>query len=366
MNNSDTIKIRDIKVECYQVPTDFPESDGTLAWNGTTLIFVEVFAGGFKGIGYTYASTASADIINNQLKYILIDANAMDLSYLYNKMNHEIRNLGRQGVVSSAISAVDCALWDLKAKIFEIPLAVLLGKEREKIAVYGSGGFTSYNNEQIKDQFAAWMKLGIKMFKMKIGREKNKDWERIKEAREIIGPDNELFVDANGAYYPDEACYYAEKFNEFDVRWFEEPVSSDNLEGLNFVRNHVPPQISIAAGEYGYDLLYFNKMLRAGAVDVLQADATRCGGLSGFIKAGILCETYQLPFSAHTSPLIHLHPMLCLKNAVHIEYFYDHERIEKLFFDGFIEPDEGFLKIDMSRPGLGIELKKVDAEKYLI
>ena len=135
-------------------------------------------------------------------------------------------------------------------------------------------------------------------------------------------------MDANGAYSRKQALAQAEQFAELDVRWFEEPVSSDDLEGLRLLRDRAPAGMNIAAGEYGYDVYYFRRMLAAGAVDVLQADATRCGGITGFLQAGALCEAFELPFSFHCAPAIHLAAACALPAFWVGEYFFDHARIE--------------------------------------
>jgi len=122
--------------------------------------------------------------------------------------------------------------------------------------------------------------------------------------------------------------------------------------------------MEIAAGEYGFDEYYFRRMLEAGAVDVLQADATRCEGITGFMIAGVLAESFQIPFSAHTSPSVHLHPCCAQPAFRHIEHFHDHARIEQMFFDGAAMPVDGFLAPDMSRPGIGLELKRKDAQRF--
>ena len=124
--------------------------------------------------------------------------------------------------------------------------------------------------------------------------------------------------------------------------------------------------MNIVAGEYGYNLPYFEKMLDSEAVDILQADATRCGGISGFLKAGFLCEAYQLPFSSHCAAALHLHPALTMPCFYIAEYFHDHSRIEEMLFDGIQKPLCGKMKPDLSRPGFGIEFKYADAEKYKV
>jgi L-alanine-DL-glutamate epimerase-like enolase superfamily enzyme len=122
--------------------------------------------------------------------------------------------------------------------------------------------------------------------------------------------------------------------------------------------------MEIAAGEYGYDPVYFRRMLEAGAVDVLQADATRCLGITGFLRAAALAEAFMVPLSAHTAPSLHVHPCCAVAPARNLEYFHDHVRLEGLLFDGVVAPKDGILHPDLGRPGLGIELKRADAARY--
>jgi L-alanine-DL-glutamate epimerase-like enolase superfamily enzyme len=263
-----------------------------------------------------------------------------------------------------AIAAVDTALWDLKAKLLEIPLAALLGPARTAIPVYGSGGFTSYTTERLQQQLGGWADSGMRYVKMKVGREPERDLERVDAARTAIGESTQLFVDANGAYTRKQALALAQGYAEIGVTWFEEPVSSDDLAGLRLLRDHGPPGMAITAGEYGYDLPYFRRMLQAQAVDVLQADATRCAGITGFLGAAALCEAFGIPLSSHCAPALHL-PLCCAaRPAIHLEYFHDHARLERLLFDGAAEPDQGLLAPDLSRPGLGLEFKEQDALCY--
>ncbi len=362
----DKILINNINVNAYKIPTDFPESDGTLNWDSTTVIIVEVTAGDKTGIGYTYSHQAAAILIKEKLAEIVKGKNALDIPECWLDMVRSIRNLGRPGISSNAIAAVDSALWDLKAKLLNLSLTSLIGQVRDGIEIYGSGGFTSYSIKQLHEQLCGWVNEGMTKVKMKIGREPDKDLKRVKVAREAIGRKTKLFVDANGAYDTKQALHKAEQFAKYNVSWFEEPVSSDNLEGLRTVRSYSPLSIDIAAGEYGYDDVYFQRMIDENAVDVLQADATRCAGITGFINAAKICKANSIPLSAHTAPTIHLHPCCCLEPVRHIEYFHDHVRIEKMFFDGFPKQKNGKLYPDLSRPGFGIELKKKDAEKYLI
>jgi L-alanine-DL-glutamate epimerase-like enolase superfamily enzyme len=358
------IAIDRTKVSTYTVPTDFPESDGTLEWNSTTLVLVNAHGGNKVGLGYTYADTATAVLIRDTLSQTVEGLNSMAPGASWNAMVARTRNLGRPGIVSMAISAVDIALWDLKARLLDLPLLTLLGGARDSVPVYGSGGFTSYSEKQLQHQLAGWVEQGITRVKMKIGRDANADVERVAAARDAIGSATELFVDANGAYSRKQALEQAEKFAGFNVGWFEEPVSSDDLAGLRLLRDRAPAGMEIAAGEYGYDSGYFLRMLAAGAVDVLQADATRCGGITGFLQAAALCEAHRIPLSAHTAPSIHTHLGCAATPLRHLEYFHDHVRIENMFFDGVRSPMNGDLAPDLSRPGMGIELKCADVQRF--
>ncbi len=360
------IRVETIKVSTYTIPTDFPESDGTFAWDKTTLVLVEASAGGSRGLGYSYADIATAHLVDELLAGVVRGRDALDLPGAWAAMVHAIRNLGRPGVCSMAIAAVDTCLWDLKARLLGLPLVKLLGAARRGAPVYGSGGFTSYSVPQLQRQLGSWAAQGIPRVKMKIGTHPEDDLARVKAAREAIGPGVELFVDANGAYSRKQALAQAAAFAEVGVSWFEEPVSSDDLEGLHLIRDRGPAGMEIAAGEYGYDLWYFRRMLEAGAVDVLQADATRCAGITGFLQVGALCQARSLQLSAHCGPSLHAHPCCAVIPFRHLEYFHDHVRIEHLLFDGALSPVAGELHPDLSRPGLGLEFKHPDAERFRI
>jgi len=349
-----------VDIAAYRIPTAAPESDGTLEWDSTTLVAVHISADDKTGFGYTYADTATATLIRDVLAPLVGDP--YDIDKTWAAMIRAVRNLGRRGIAAMAISAVDAALWDLKCKLLGVPLATLLGAVRESAPVYGSGGFTSQSIDELQEQLSGWAAEGIPHVKMKVGRDWRADRDRVAAARAAIGDDVELFVDANGAYSRKLALWQAEEFADHGVTWFEEPVSSDDLDGLRFIREHTP--IEIAAGEYGYELQYFDQMIAAGAVDVLQADAARCCGITGFIKTAAICEARSMPFSAHCAPSLHRHLGCALLPLRHIEYFFDHARIEAMLFDGFTPPRDGALWPDLSRPGIGVELKRADAERY--
>jgi L-alanine-DL-glutamate epimerase-like enolase superfamily enzyme len=358
------VPIERLNVAAYTVPTDRPESDGTLEWDSTTIVVAEVAAGAARGLGYTYADASAAQLIERRLRPVIEGTDALAVAAAWDAMVAAVRNVGRPGIAASAISAVDVALWDLKAHLLELPLVRLLGAAREAVPVYASGGFTSYSSDELVEQLAGWVAAGIPRVKMKVGRRPDEDLERVRAAREAIGPNAELFVDANGAYDRKHSHAFAEAFARERVSWFEEPVSSDDLEGLRLLRDSAPAGLEISAGEYGYDPWYFRRMLEVGAVDVLQADATRCLGITGFIRAAALAEAHHVPLSAHTAPALHVHACCALSVVRHLEWFHDHVRIERLLFDGAPEPVDGLLRAAFDRPGLGLELKRAEADRY--
>jgi L-alanine-DL-glutamate epimerase-like enolase superfamily enzyme len=354
--------VSELRASVFTVPTDAHESDGTLEWDETTLVLVEVEAGGETGIGWTYGAAAAAKVVEDQLAAVVWGTSAFDVRGAQLAMRRTLRNAGYPGIGAAAVSAVDVALWDLKAKLLGVPLVTLLGAVHDEVPIYGSGGFCSYSDEQLARQLAGWIDEGIPRVKMKVGREPSRDLDRVRVARLAIGDDAELYVDANGAFSSERALRCADAYAAWGVTWFEEPVSSNDVDGLRLVRAKAPAGMEVAAGEYAYTPDEFRALL--GAVDCLQADVTRCGGITGFLQAASLSEAFERDLSGHTAPTIHAHVMCAIPKARHVEWFHDHVRIERLFFDGFLEPAGGVLRPDRTRPGLGVEFRRADAERY--
>ncbi len=359
-----TAPIQGVRATAYKVPTEEPESDGTLTWDAVTLVVAEVQAGGQTGIGYTYADKSAAVLIDGLLGEVLQGREALAVPECWWAMVTAIRNLGWEGVSATAIAALDIALWDLKARLLDVCLADLLGRAHAAVPVYGSGGLTSYSERELCDQLSAWVAQGIPRVKMKIGRDPVSDAPRVRAVREAIGPEAELYVDANGAYARKQALAMALEFAESGVTWFEEPVSSNDLDGLHLLRDNGPPGMAITAGEYGYEPVYFRRMLDARAVDVMQVDCTRACGISGLQVVAALCTAYEIPLSAHCAPQVHAHACCAVGPLRHCEYFHTHARVERMLFDGVLAPERGALRPDPGRPGLGIELKRSQAAEF--
>ncbi len=360
------MKLDRLETTVFRIPTDRPEADGTFEWNSTTVVLVEVHSdhGGY-GMGWTYASEAAASVIHEDLAPAIADLPLEDVRGAWAAMVARVRNIGRGGVAATAISAVDVALWDLHARTRGLPLFEDLSACRRAVPIYGSGGFTSYTMDELIEQLGGWVESGIPRVKMKIGTawgtKVDVDLQRILEVRKAIGPRPELFVDANGAYGTKQAIRLARKI-EGIATYFEEPVSSDQLAQLAAVRRAIDQDV--AAGEYGWDPWYFRAMVDSEAVDILQADVTRCLGVTGFLIAGDIAYSAGVRFSAHCSPTIHAQAACAVPQISHVEYFHDHARIEHMLFEGAPSPRGGVLSPAPDRPGLGVELKRQDAEAF--
>jgi L-alanine-DL-glutamate epimerase-like enolase superfamily enzyme len=336
-------------------PTDSPESDGTLEWDSTTIVVVDAHADGAVGLGYTYADEAAVSLVTGKLADAVVGRDALAVAEASEAMGGALRNVGRPGLAWCALSAVDLALWDLKARLLDVPLVTLLDRARDEVPIYGSGGFCTYGPDRVAEQLAGWVEQGIPRVKMKVGRDPLRDPSRVDAAREAIG-DAELYVDANGAFSRKDALAWAERYAfEWGVTWFEEPVSSADVEGLRLLRDRGPAGLDIAAGEYAYVPRDFVNLV--GAVDCLQADVTRCGGITGFLRAGALAAAHGVDLSAHCAPAASLAACCAVPCFRHLEWFHDHVRVEAELFDGAPEPEDGAIRPDLSRPGNGLSLR---------
>jgi L-alanine-DL-glutamate epimerase-like enolase superfamily enzyme len=359
---TDAVAVEGLEVSAYTVPTDAPESDGTLAWDATTMIVVEAHAGARTGLGYTYGDVSVGRFVESQLAGVVRGADALAPPAAWADMQAAIRNAGRPGVGAMAVSAVDVALWDLKARLLDLSLVAVLPRFHDAVPIYGSGGFCTYDDDRLERQLEGWAARGIPRVKMKVGREPARDAHRVRMARAAVGEGVELMVDANGAYNRKQALLWAQRFADAGIGWLEEPVTSEDREGLRLLRDRGPAGLDVAAGEYAWTLAQVGDL--AGCVDVVQADVTRVGGITALLRVDGICRGRSLPFSGHCAPALSAHALCALESTVHLEYFHDHVRIERLLLDGVLDPDGGRLRPDPGRPGHGLELKRADASDY--
>ncbi|MGY2130445.1 enolase C-terminal domain-like protein [Blastococcus sp. SYSU DS0617] len=362
------VPVQGVDVAVYRLPTDRPEADGTLQWDATTAIVVRTRAADRTGTGWTYADEATAAVVRGLLAGVVEGRSALHPQDATHAMARAARNAGARGLIAMGISAVDVALWDLKARLLDVPLAVLLGTVRQDSPVYASGGFTSYDDAATREQLAGWLDRGFDQVKIKIGESWGsavpRDLARTRLAREIVGDEVALLVDANGGYTAKQAVRVGRQLDDLGVVWFEEPVSSDDLAGLRSVRRSL--DCDVAAGEYGARIEDFAGLCGAGAVDCLQVDASRCGGVTEWLRAAAVAAGHGLEVSAHCVPALHAHLGVATPNLRHLEWFHDHERFEARLFDGAPEPDRGRVRPDLTAPGLGLTLREADVEELRV
>ncbi len=360
------VAVESVEVAAYEIPTDGPdgfETDGTLTWGSTTIVVVHAHGGGESGLGYTYAHPAAAQVVADRLAPAVEGEDATAPAAVWRKLAAGLRNVGRPGIGFMALSAVDVALWDLKARLLDLPLVDVLPAARDRVPVYGSGGFCNYPLGRLRAQLGGWVAEGVSRVKLKISRSPDEDPARLDAVRAEIGDEVALYADSNGALGRKEALAWADRLaGEWGVSWFEEPVSSADLEGLRLVRDRGPGGLDVAAGEYAFVARDFVNLV--GAVDCLQADVTRCGGITGLLAAAALADAHALDLSGHCAPQLSAHVLCAVQRLRHLEYFHDHVRIERMLFDGVLEPEDGALRPDRSRPGHGLELRHADAEAY--
>ncbi|MDI1289981.1 MAG: enolase C-terminal domain-like protein [bacterium] len=347
-----------LDVTTYSVPTPGPESDGTLTWDATCAVVVHAGAAGATGTGWTYSSPAAATVIAHHLRDIVLGQRPDDIAAVWGAMHRACRNYGTRGLVMQALSAVDIALWDLKARLYGRSLSNLMGRVRSAVPVYGSGGFTNLDHDQLGKQIDQWQAAGCTAMKIKIGQDWGadtaRDLSRIEDLRNLAGAGVELMVDANGAYTPAQARRIGHRLDDLGVTWFEEPVSSDDTDSLGLLRHTL--RCDVAAGEYISDRYDARRL--APAVDCLQLDVTRCGGYTGWLAAASVAAAHNLQVSAHCAPALHLPVAAASAHLRHVEYFIDHVRLDAVLFDGVPAAADGHLHVDSSVSGHGMTVSE--------
>jgi len=362
------VNVDEVRAAAYTVPTAGTEADGTLCWEATTVVVVTARAGDTTGTGWSYGHAGAVSVINDLLAKAVKGCDAMAVPRCHAAMRLITRNDIVPGLIGIGLSAVDVALWDLKARLLDVSLVDLFGRARATVPVYGSGGFTTWSDEQTTERLGELVHgaEGIRAVKLKIAEEwgsnERRDLHRIEVVREAVGTGCDVMVDANGGYQAKQAARVAREAAGLGVVWFEEPVSSDHLAQLALLRGIIEPEV--AAGEYGTDPLYFRRMCAAGAVDCLQVDATRAGGYTGFLAAAAVAASFGLQVSAHCAPSLHFPVCASIPNLRHVEWFFDHRRGDAMLFHGAARVRGGAMEMGAG-PGHGMTLRG-DVEKFRV
>lgn len=349
----------------YRFPTPEPEADGTLSWQSTTAVTVCLQAGGLTGLGWTYSSPTAAGIVRHHLAGTVHDRPALDIAGGWEAMHRAGRNFGTRGLYLQAMSAVDIAWWDLKARLLEVSLPELFGRCHDSAPIYGSGGFTTLTESQLAEQVQWWRSVGCTAMKIKIGESWGsripRDLHRVEQLAQLAGPDVELMVDANGGYTVGQARRVGHALDDLGVSWFEEPVSSDDVTGLATLRDEL--RCDVTAGEYASDVYDVRALLPA--VDCIQLDVTRCGGYTGWLRGAAQAQAHNMEVSGHCAPSLHAAVATAVPNLRHLEWFADHARLEPLLVNGAPPVHGGAIHPGDSEPGHGMRLRE-DLDDYLV
>jgi L-alanine-DL-glutamate epimerase-like enolase superfamily enzyme len=279
-----------------------------------------------------------------------------------------VRGFGRKGVAFSAISSIDIALWDLKARFFDVPLYRLLGPFTDSVPIYGSGGWTSFTEDELVREQVGYVERGIPRIKMKVakdfGHAEAEDLRRLAAVRKAVGDDVEIYVDANNGFYAKQAIGFARRMAEYDVRWFEEPVLADDIAGLAAIARAI--DIPVATGEHEYTKYGFKELITQGGADIVQPDVGRVGGVTEWLKVAHLAHAFNLPVAPHAVQLVHLHLACCTPNLKVVEYLGVSEETDRIMFTEFPQPKNGMWSPYADRPGLGLELNPKAVERYAV
>ena len=317
------MKITELEVELLRVPPTIQLQDAiqrisTWEWVLVTLRTDE----GISGTGWTYTlgmgGTSIRDLIDVYLRPLLIGADAENVEQIWQRCAAELHAIGSTGISSLAISAVDIALWDAVGQKHGVPLYRLLGGSRETVPAYASGLNLHLEGDSLAEQLTGFLDRGYKHVKVKVGRDDlAEDVERVARARQTIGSDAALFLDANQKWTGADAVRRVRALERFDPHWIEEPVIAEDIEGNSLVRAKV--STPVALGETLYSRYQVADYIRAGAVDIVQVDIARVGGFSEWMKIARLAAAHNLPMAPHYMTELSVHALCAIDNGLILE-----------------------------------------------
>ncbi len=321
-----------------------------------------------EGLGIGQASPGVRDVVEKGLKGLLLDEDPFNIEKLWDEMFRAVRGYGRKGVALCALSAIDIGLWDLKAKALQLPLYRLLGEYSNEVPIYGSGGWTHYSSDELVDEMTGYVEQGVKRLKMKVGKESGRsereDIDRVAAVRKAVGDDVALYVDANNGYYAKQAIYMAAEFEQSQVGWFEEPVTADDIAGLAEVKR--ASTIPIASGEHEFSKYGFKELLSQGAVDIVQADVGRVGGVTEWLKVAHMAQAFNVPMTTHGFEQVSLHLGCAITNLKAIEELKIERDADEVWYTELPEQRDGMSAPFRDRPGLGLELDPYAVERWSV
>ena len=365
------MRIQNVTTTVLSIPHLEGIQDATIRHRGQgrTQCYVHILAdNGLQGLGLGGGAQAARELIERTLKPRLLGQDPLHIERLWDEMFWAIRGVGRKGLAFCALSAVDIALWDLKAKFFEVPLYRLLGPYTETVPIYGSGGWTHFSVDELIAEQVGYVERGMRSVKMKVGKDfgqsEREDIQRLAAVREAVGDDVELLIDANNGYYAKQAIRMAAEFAPYRVGWFEEPVLADDIEGLAAVARAI--DIPVATGEHEYTKYGFKDLIARGGADIVQPDVGRCGGVTEWMKVAHLAHAFNLPVAPHAYQLVHLHLACATPNLRIVEYLGVVAEMDEIVYRDVPQPEGGMLSPFADKPGLGLALDPVAVDKYAV
>ena len=363
------MKITDVKTTLLSLPHLSAIQDATIRHvaRGRSACFVHIITdSGLEGLSPSGGGRAGQTLIEGTFKELLVGQDPLNIEKIWDDLFWCVRGVGRKGLAFCALSAVDVALWDLKAKHFNVPLYQLLGPYTDSVPVYGSGGWTNFNTEELVAEQTGYVERGFKAVKMKVGKDfgmsEREDIQRLAAVREAVGDDIEIYIDANNGYYAKQAIYMGKAFEEYRVGWFEEPVLADDIDGLAAIAKAI--DIPVATGEHEYTKFGFKELIARGGADIVQPDVGRVGGITEWMKVAHLAHAFNLPVAPHAYQLIHLHLACATPNLKVVEYLGIAEESDKTVYKEWSPPKDGMWSPDPNKLGLGLELDPEAVEKY--
>lgn len=354
--------IKDVKVHLvsYRVKGGF--SDATRKGEVVGYCIVRVILDdGMEGFGITYhevGGEATKMMIEHDIAPKIIGRDPFETEVLWNEIMGYLRGVGRKGLMLCALSAVDIALWDLKGKIIGLPLYRMFGGTETKIPVYGSGGWTSYDDDELVAEMLKLKDQGYSMIKFKVGVEgghnTRRDLLRVRKVRDAVGSEMRLMLDANGCWDAATGAQFANQVKEYDIMFLEEPVFADDLPGL--IKYKQSTDLPLATGEQEYTRYGARDLLINGAADIVQLEVTRAGGFTEMLKIGHLTQAFNVKFAPHAMENLHIHLVSAFNNALFLERLLIFEEIAANVYVDAPKPINGFMYIPENKPGLGLDL----------
>jgi D-arabinonate dehydratase len=319
---------------------------------------------GVSGICRCSGSEWSRTLIDTVLKSVVVGEDPLNFQRIWDNMYWATFNFGLKGATICAISVVDIAIWDIIGKVTKQPLYKLLGGYQDKVPVYGSSIDLSYKLDDLVKVHQTFIEEGYKAVKMKIGkRDHSEDLKRVKAVRDVIGDDVDLMVDANNGWGVQTAIKMGKRLERYDLYWLEEPVRADDIDGLAKVAASI--EIPLATGESEYTKHGFRELIERKAVDIVQADDSKVGGITEWIKVATYAEAWNLPMAPHARPDIHAHLTAAVPNGLIVEVFTT--EFDPLQFDYWVnpwhKPKNGYIELPETA-GIGLEINEETVDKY--